>query len=446
VGDEVRALSIPGVNVDRRWARTYPEGQLAAHLLGFANEQGHGYGIEARYHMELEPTVITRSTGGDIYRDQLPWEVAPVEFSQPGVELTLSIDRDIQALVEEELARSLAEYQAESGTIVVLDPHTFQVLAMASAPSYPPENYTEYLAQDPSPFPNPAISMQYEPGSVFKIVTVAAALDSGLATPDTTYEDRGAIEYGGRWVSNAYDKAYGRQTISQAFVKSLNVGMVWLVSRIGNEEFYSTVEDFGFGEPTDVDLAGEIGGRVVYPDDETWRDETLAQNAFGQGVAVTPLQMTVAVATIANDGVRLRPRVVRMMRESDGATYPAKPVFEQQVVSTNTARLVTEMMVRVIDEHVTQAGVPGYRIAGKTGTAQIPVPGGYDLEGSIASFAGFGPVPDPRFVILVKLDRPQTSQWGSQTAAFTFQRLAARLLVIMGVPPQSMGMAQAAGE
>ena len=216
-------------------------------------------------------------------------------------------------------------------------------------------------------------------------------------------------------------------------------------TQMGADTFYRYVQDFGFGELTDVDLAGEVSGQYWLPEDTAyWHDSNLGTNAFGQGLSVTPMQMVVAFATVANDGERMRPHIVRQRKFADGVVSVYQPIVEERVISAETARTLTDVLVRVVEEGATQARVDGYRMAGKTGTAQIWVPGGYDNEGTIASFVGYGPVPDPQFVILVKLDRPKTSPWGSQTAALSFQRLASRLCVLFNIPPQEQELAEAA--
>jgi cell division protein FtsI/penicillin-binding protein 2 len=210
------------------------------------------------------------------------------------------------------------------------------------------------------------------------------------------------------------------------------------------DTFYRYLQAFGIGRSTGVDLAGEVDGQLWLPDDiEEWHDSNLGTNSFGQGLATTPLQVIVAAATVANDGTRLRPHIVDRHVAFDGTVSVFQPVEEAQVISPETARTVTDIMVRVVEEGVPQSRVMGYRVAGKTGTAQIPIAGGYDPEGSIVSFVGFGPVPDPQFVVLVRLDRPQTSPWASQTAALSFQRIAQRLFVILGIPPENVAVAEA---
>lgn len=444
VGEQIADSTLQGITVLPLWTREYPEGILASHVLGFCNVEGACfYGVEGFHDALLQPERVEWEGPVDLYSEPLPWVVAPVVLPQPGTDLVLTLDRTVQALAEEELARSVQEYQAEGGTIIVMDPRTFEILALASLPNYDPGRYIDFFSQTPPPFEDPAVSQQYEPGSVFKVLTVAAALDAGLVTPETVYHDLGWIEVGGQVIRNASHQAYGEQTVADLLIESLNVGAAWLSTRMGPDIFYRYVQAFGIGQPTGVDLAGEVSGQLWLPDDyERWHDSNLGTNAFGQGVAVTPLQMIAAVATVANDGARLRPRIVAKRIGPNGTVSTRQPVVEAQVISPQVARTLAEMMVRVVEEGIPRARVEGYRIAGKTGTAQIPIPGGYDKEGTIASFVGFGPVPDPQLIILVKLDRPKTSSWASQTAAPTFQRLAARLFVVLDIPPEGVAVAE----
>ena len=443
VGEQIAELGIPGITVWPRWTREYPEGRLASHVLGFCTAELTGvYGVEEFHDALLRPELLRWEGPVDSASEQIPWVVAPVVLPQPGTDLVLTLDRTVQALAEAELARSVFEYQADGGTIIVMDPRTFEILAMASLPDYEPGRYIEFIDQPSPPFVNPAVSHQYEPGSVFKILTVAAALDAGLVTPETVYDDQGWIEVGGQTIRNASRQPYGDQTVTDILIESLNVGAAWLSTQMGPDTFYRYVQRFGIGQSTEVGLAGDVAGQLWLPNDYVhWHDSNLGTNSFGQGVAVTPLQMIVAVATVANDGERLRPHIVHERIEADGAISTFNQTVEIQVVSPRVARQVSEMMVRVVEEGVPEAKVEGYRVAGKTGTAQIPVPGGYDPEGTIASFVGFGPVPDPQVIILVKLDRPRTSTWAGDTAAPAFQRLAKRLFVVLGVPPDDAAVA-----
>jgi len=444
VGEQINDLQLPGISLKPIWERRYPEGELASHLLGFrAVEDETGfYGVEGFYDSFLRSTSITPEIRVDPQQRPVPWEVTNVELPEAGGSLVLTIDRTIQAIVEAELENSIEAYQAEGGTIIVMNPQTFEILASASRPTYNPAQTAG--VDDPKRFVDPAIGDTYEPGSVFKPLTVAAALDSGVVTEETTFVDNGVFEVGGHEIRNALDQTYGEQTITDILIHSINTGAAWLSTQMGTDTFYSYVQAFGIGDLTEVDLEGEVVGELPLPGDyDEWYDSNLGTNSFGQGLTVTPLQMITAIATIANDGTRLKPYVVVKKIEGDGDVLVSEPQVEAQVVSPQTARTVTEMLVRTVDEGVTQAQVEGYRIAGKSGTAEIPVPGGYIEEGTIASFVGYGPIPDPEVVILVKLDRPQTSRWGGDTAARSFRRLAQQLFTILGIPPSGTGVAEA---
>jgi cell division protein FtsI/penicillin-binding protein 2 len=446
VGEQIAAKGLRGITVRSLWIREYPEGRLASHVLGFCNaEDKCFYGAEAFYDSLLRPEDVKLEGQVDPVGEEVLWAGPPVVFPEPGTELVLTLDRTVQMLAEEELARSVQEYQAEGGTIIVMDSRTFEILALASLPNYDPARYFDFFDQSPPPFEDPAISKQYEPGSVFKVLTVAAALDSGLVTPETKYYDRGEIEVGGQVIMNASRQAYGERTVTDILIKSLNVGAAWLSTQMGPDTFYRYVRAFGIGQPTGIDLAGEVPGQLWLPGDfEHWHDANLGTNSFGQGLAVTPIQMITAVATVANDGVRLRPHIVARRIDADGTVTVSQPVVEAQPISPQTARWLSEMLVRVMEEGTPAVRVEGYRVAGKTGTAQIPIPGGYDKQRTIVTCVGFGPVPDPQFVILVKLDRPKTSIWAGDTAAPAFRRLASRLFVILAIPPEGGAMAEAA--
>lgn len=427
-----------------KWERYYPEGALAAHTLGFVNREGMGYGVQAGQLRFLHGEVVQRfgAVSGDA--SPMPNELlSDGMIPYPGTDLRLTLDRTIQAYVEGALDRALAEYQAEGGTILVMDPRTGEIIALASRPTYEPARYADYAAEGQEQlFLDPAVSMAYEPGSVFKIVAAAAALDSGKVDLDWSYQDVGQIEYGGVKIRNANGAAYGRQDLEGLIGQSLNVGAVLLTTRVlGAEAFYGYVRAFGFGRPTGIGVTGEAKGTVHLPTDWDWADSYLATNSFGQGIAVTSLQMATAVAAVANDGVMMQPRLVAERIYADGrrVEIPPRPLGEP--ISEATAQQMTELLARAVEQHIPAAQVPGYRIAGKTGTAQIPIRGGYDRRDVITNFVGYGPLPDPRVLILVKLDRPGVApalRWGTQTAAPVFSEVAARIFVLLGIPPAEL--------
>lgn len=437
VGREVDQLNLWAVHATPYWRRTYPEDTLAAHVLGFVNAEGTGYyGVEGYYDAPLHGQVITLTLIEDVWLGLSPFDFRRTSSPRPGVDLVLTMDRTFQALAEAELTRALAETGAQRGTIIVMDPRTGEILALANQPTFDPETYPTTPVER---FTNPAISAAYEPGSVFKIVTVGAALQAGAVQPNSLYNDTGCIEVGGQTVCNWDRKSHGTSTLLDLLAYSSNVGAATVATTMGASAFYRGLQAFGIGRPTGIDLQGEAHGSLRVPGDLNWHESDLGTHAFGQGLSVTPIQMIAAVAAVANDGVMMRPHVVaRMIDPSQPSVQTARPIVLARPLSPEVAHTLTELLAQAVEREVPQARVPGYRIAGKTGTAQIPIPGGYDDPWTIASFVGYGPVRDPKLVILVKLDRPTVSPYGSTTAAPVFQRLAARLFTLMGIPPDEV--------
>ncbi|MEM6530271.1 MAG: penicillin-binding protein 2, partial [Chloroflexota bacterium] len=309
-------------------------------------------------------------------------------------------------------------------------PRTGEILAMASNPSYDPNTF--FNIEDPDLLRNPAVSDEYEPGSVMKVVTMAIALDLSAVTPEDTYVDNGIIEVGGIAIPNADRQARGVVGMEQIVVQSLNVGASTLALSVGPGNFYEKMNDFGIGRATGVDLEGEAAGTLYTPGDPNWSESNLATNSFGQGVATTPLQMITAVSAIANDGLIMQPHVVHQIVDGN-RVYPSQPSTLERAISPESAHIVTDMMVQAVEQNLTDARVPGYAIAGKSGTAEIPTPLGYEAGASIASFIGFFPADDPQVIILVKIDRP-VDYWGSIVAAPIFSRLAERLAILLEIP------------
>ena len=328
----------------------------------------------------------------------------------------------------------MRETRASGGTIIVLDVKSGAILAMASQPVADLNAYRDPANVDK--YANPAISAQYEPGSVFKIVTVACALDAGTVSTQDVFEDRGSIDIGGRTFKNPNDLVPGRVTLTDVLRLSLNVEAVKLSVGLGAQRFYQCVRDFGFGSLTRIELANEIAGKVKSVGDGEWREADLAANAFGQGIAVTPLQMIMAVGAVANQGRLMRPYIVHEVQASNAKPRLTTATPVRQVIRPETARALTQLLAdAILAESSHRAAVPGYRVAGKTGTAEIPILGGLDPHWTIASFAGYLPADDPRIAILVKIDKPQTSRWGSEVAAPVFASVAKQVVMVLGIPP-----------
>jgi cell division protein FtsI/penicillin-binding protein 2 len=342
-------------------------------------------------------------------------------------------------ITEEELARALQNTGASSGSIIVANPRNGEILAMASSPSYDPSQYVAIANKDGlEAFVNPAVSDNFEPGSIFKILTMAAALDSNTVKPDTVYNDTANIEVGGQLIWNWDRGSHGPTDMTGLLAKSLNVGASTLAMRMGQQQFYKYMRAFGLGKPTGIDLQHEAAGLVITRDKnpDRWSEAILASNSFGQGIATTPMQMVAAVAAVANDGVLVQPHIVKKIVRGDRVDE-AKVVAAGRPISKDTANTLTQMLVNAVRREVPDAIVDGYSIAGKTGTAQIPVPGGYDDPWTIATFIAYAPAEDPQVIILVKLDRPTSSMWGSETAVPVFHELATRLFPVLGVRPDN---------
>jgi cell division protein FtsI (penicillin-binding protein 3) len=444
VGEAILELEASGITCQPRPKRVYPQGNMLAHLLGTVNIEGDGfYGVEGYNDALLKGRAGQEQIERDSYGAPLPLPPQLQELPELGVHLVLTIDSNIQYIVMEELHRALKEYGAESGTVLVMDPQTGAILADYSYPTYDPNHYVESERENAA---DPAVSSMWEPGSIFKILTWSTGLDTGTITPGTTFYDDGWMEVGGRVIYNYDRKSYGLVTMEDGLVKSLNTVAAYISTTVGKESFYQYLRRFGIGDLTKVDLDLEGPGMMKLPGDSNWFPSDLGTNSFGQGIAVTPLQMITAASAVANRGLLMKPYIVQQYIKEDaqGAqrVLPVEPIITRRAISEETARTMTNMLVEVVEVMATEAQVPGYRIAGKTGTAQIPTAVGYHPTDTIASFVGYAPADDPQFIVLVKLDKPQTAPWGSRTAAPTFRAIAERLFIYLHIPPDEMRVAQ----
>lgn len=413
--------------------RSYPENALGSNILGFVNREGKGYfGVEENYDNLLAGNPVKVLVPTD------PNKAIEIPHVPDGTTLILTINRDLQAAAEDILDAALVEYGALDGVIAIMNPGNGEVLAIATSRRMDLNKFWNYGAvYDNATDFNPAISKTYEPGSVIKILTMAAALDSGTVTPNTTYLDTGSVLIGGVTIQNWDRNPWGVQNMVGCLQHSLNVCMVNLASQMGANTYYGYMDAFGFGHLTEVDLAGEAPGRLKVPGDSDWYPVDLGTNSFGQGVAVTPIQMMAAASAVANDGRMVIPHILYgMVREGRQYNVPAQ--YGGSPISEQTANVLTEMLAISLESESSLALVPGYRVAGKTGTAQIPVNGFYDSSETNASFIGWGPVDDPQFMIYVWLERPSTSPWGSDTAAPVFAEMAKKTVILMDIPPDSI--------
>ncbi|MBT3321931.1 MAG: penicillin-binding protein 2 [Anaerolineae bacterium] len=434
--------NLSGLNYREHLARSYPEEAIASNVVGFVNRSGRGYfGIEEKYNDLLAGIPVQVWIPAD------PNRVEEIPQVPDGTTLILTLDRELQAKTEEILDQSLYNYGAKAGTIVVMNPQNGEILAMASTPRLNLVNFSQYeqVFDNASEY-NRAINMPYEPGSVMKILTMAAALDMGVVTPQTGYTDTGVFPVGGAIIKNWDQEAWGYQDMTGCLRHSLNVCMAWIAVQMGPDNFYDYMSKFGIGHPTGIDLSGEAGGRLKIPGDADWYPVDLATNSFGQGVTATPIQIMMASSAIANEGKMVTPHVLYGMLR-DGKQYDFPPQNAGSPISKETANTLNEMLANSIVGEDATATLPGYRLAGKTGTAQIPTEyGWYSTEETNASFIGWGPVDDPQFMIYVWLERPTTSIWASKTAAPVFALVAEESIRVLNIPPDIIRLQYAAGQ
>jgi len=426
--------NLSGLDFHAHLQRSYPEQELGSNLIGFVTREGRGYfGVEEKYNDLLAGVPV------NVWVPQDPNRAFELPKAPKGTDLVLTIDREIQAAVEEVLNDAVAETQSKSGTVIVMNPKNGEILAMVSTPQMDLNEFWTYADtyKYASDF-NRAVSTQYEPGSVIKILTMAAAIDSGTVAPGTTYLDVGYFEIGGGYIYNWDKGAWGPQDMTGCLQNSLNVCMARLASLMGTDTYYTYMRRFGIGRPTGIDLAGESAGRLKTPGDTDWYLIDLATNSFGQGVAVTPIQMLTAASALANDGKMVYPHVLYGM-VNNGNQYDTPAQVLGTPISPQTARTVSDMLANAMERGESLALVEGYRIAGKTGTAQIPGDDGYYSPDDInASFIGWGPVENPQFLVYVWLEKPETDDWASYLAAPVFKDVVEKLVVLMDIPPDAI--------
>jgi len=433
-GKKENLPSLRGVVWNPHLKRSYPENSLASNILGFYSymdrENGIGYyGIEEYYDDLLTGMPI------ETFMPRNPYLLEELPDVPAGASLVLTIDREIQAMVEKKLDDAVEEHEAESGTVIVMDPRNGEILAMASQPRVNLNQYWKYEDEfeDKTPF-NRAISETYEPGSVFKVLTMSAAFDNGTVDEETIFNDPGRFEYGGSVIYNWNRRGWGKQTMQGCMQHSLNVCLAWVATEMGNNDFYEYLQAFGIGRRSNIDLGGEEIWPLSAPGDSNWYPIQLATNSFGQGVAVTPMQLAAAVSAVANEGKLMKPHVLKAIIQ-DGKQYDTSPQVLSVPIKPKTARTMNLMLMESLKEESSLATVPGYSIAGKTGTAEIPVEGVYGTELTNASFVGWGPVNDPQFLVYVWIEKPGSSPWGSVVAAPVFSSITQDLVKFLDIPP-----------
>ncbi len=433
--DHPAEIDLSGLALEPRNRRFYPSGGIAGHVLGFVNQEGQGfYGIEGYYDDWLSGKPI------EVERIFIPPEARLQPNPPAGVNLVLTIDLEIQQMVEIVLEGAMERTRAESGQIIVMEPSSGEILAMAASPQLDPNDYESWLSQERDvPLPiGPAVAAQYEPGSTFKVLVMASALDAGEVEPGDIYIDTGMIEIGGHQIENWDQEAWGPQTMVECMAHSLNVCLAYVGSeKLGAVLMYPYLSGFGIGHLTGIDLEGEVPGLLRTPRHPEWTEADLGTNSFGQGVSVTSVQLITAVGAIANGGVMVQPHIVRQVVGPRGVYWPSTTVLGHPI-EPETAVTLTQMLWQSLQDEASSVGVAGYQLAGKTGTAQIASGHGYDPRWTVASFIGWGPISDPGFIVLVRLDKPAYSPWGSVVAAPVFEEVVERLVVLMEIPPDSV--------
>lgn len=434
---EIEDLGFNGLNFEEEDLRAYPEGSSSAHLLGFVGNDEDGkdkgyFGLEGFYDLVLSgrPGFTSKET------DALGIPISIGEMSDTGsisgVHLLTHIKKPIQLSIEKKLRQGIEKYQAKSGLVAVMDPKDGAILAMASYPSYDQTKYSEFSQEL---YKNPIISNSFEPGSIFKVIIMASALDAFAVEPDTKCDicDK-PLKVDKYFIGTWNDQYYPDSTMTDVIVHSDNVGMAYVGQKLGIENMYNYLTKFGIGTLSGIDLQGEITPKLR--EKNKWNIVDQATITFGQGIAVTPIQILKAVGAIANKGVMVTPQVVDKLKGVNW-TEDIKADKGERIISQKAADQMTQMMVQAAASGEAKwTYLRGFKVAGKTGTAQIPIAGHYDAEKTIASFVGFAPYNKPDFVMLVLLQEPETSTWASETAAPLWYDIAKDLFLYFGIKPE----------
>lgn len=435
--DSVVALKLKGLGFDEEQVRFYPEASLSAHLTGFVGKNIDGdnvgyFGLEGFYDKDLSGLPGILKTERDLFGNPIFVGIQNKMEGENGQDLILSIDKTVQFIAKEKLAKGMEKYQAKEGCVVVADPNSMQIIALTCLPDFDPSKYGESSNEN---FKNPIISTVYEPGSIFKPLIMAAAINENAVRPNDIYDEEGPTHVG-KYEIQTWDNTYeGKITITRILEKSSNPGMVYIGQKLGQKKLLEYLQKYGLGEATDIDLQGEA--TVKLKPEKLWHEIDYSTATFGQGLVVTPIQMIRAFAAVINGGKLLRPYVVS---ELDGNGIVKKKIqtkVVRQVLDERTSIIMRGMLQNTVDHAEAKWDRPqGYKIGGKTGTAQVAVGGRYDASKTNASFIGFAPADKPRFIILTMFKEPQTSQWGSETAAPLFFDILRELLLYYNIAPE----------
>ena len=415
----IRELNLSGVYIEEALFRNYPQEYMASQIVGFLGGEEKGqYGIEGYYDDLLQGKELIRKSD-------------TIQGSYNGSDIFLTLDYNIQFISEKLLKKAKQDLDIEGGQIIVLDPRTGRIIALVNFPNFNPNNYSEI--KDFEIFQNGAIQKLYEPGSSFKPITMAAAIDQGKVTPQTAYIDKGKIKIGEYTIENYNGRVFGEKTMTEVLENSINTGAVFAEKQLGHDLFLKYMESFGFFEPTSIDLQGE-----VFSENKIFKrgyEINFATASFGQGIGITPIQLVRAFTAIANEGRLVKPYIVEKIVTNGEEKKTLPEISSEQIISSKTASQLTAMLISVVENGFAKsAKVSGYYLAGKTGTAQVPEKGVYSLNKTWQSFIGFGPAFNPKFLILIKLDDPK-AKTAEYSAVPIFKELAKYIIDYYKIPP-----------
>jgi len=439
VKESIEKQDIQGLYFLPEYFRFYPGGALAAHVIGFVGSDGEKYigryGIESYFEDELSGYDGKVVQERDARGGWLTNTDRVISAKTDGSDLFLTIDYTVQYEIERILQDAVEKYEADNGSVIVMEPKTGKILALAHYPTFSPSVYNE--VEDVAVFRNPVISEEYESGSVFKPITMAIGLDNEKITPDTTYTDTGSVRAAEYTIKNSEEKVYGLQTMTQVLEYSINTGVIYVEKLVGNKKFKEYVERFGFGQVSGVELPAEADGNINNLS-HLKRNVEFYTASFGQGITMTQLQLATAYSALANGGLLMKPQIIEKKVDYTGEEEITLPHTIHRVISESASQQIGQMLRSVVvNGHGKRADVPGYLIGGKTGTAQVAKKGekGYDDAQTIGTFAGYGPINDPQFVIVVRIDNPKTVVWAESSAAPTFGAIMKYLLDFYNIAP-----------
>jgi cell division protein FtsI/penicillin-binding protein 2 len=435
---------VAGINFTMNTYRFYPEDNIASQLLGFARDRDGeirgDYGLEGFFDEELFGTYGYVKSERSADKNAIILNDREYLPAVSGSDIVLTIDRNIEYAVCEKLKIAVEKNAADSGSVVVMKPKTGEIVAMCGYPDFNPNKYEE--EKNLNVFNNSVIFSQYEPGSIFKAITMAMGLDQDKIKPDSIYNDTGVFKIAGYDIKNSDKLAHGIVNMTQVLEESLNTGVIYVMQQIGQEKFVEYIKKFGFGEKTGVELEGESKGDInnlVNSKGRVEKELYAATSSFGQGISVTVIQMAAAFSALANGGLLVKPYIVQEIDKADGEKVITKPTEPMRIISERASALLGGMLVEVVENgHGKKAGVPGYYVAGKTGTAQVARKDGkgYETDANIGSFAGFAPANNPAFAMVVRIDHPRNVVWAESSAAPLFGEIAQYLLDYYQVPKE----------